>query len=35
MSDSEYDLGEWRIQQRGRINQASRALFDSMLLLVT
>jgi hypothetical protein len=34
MLDSEYNLGEWWIQQRGRINQASRALFDLMLLLV-
>jgi hypothetical protein len=34
MPDSENDLGEWWIQQRGRIDQASRALFDLMLLLV-
>jgi hypothetical protein len=33
MPDGEYDLGGWWIQQRGRIDQESRALFDLMLLL--
>ncbi|XP_066374650.1 uncharacterized protein [Miscanthus floridulus] len=28
------DLGEWWIQQRGRIDQASKPLFDSLLLLI-
>ena len=27
-------LGEWWIQQRGRIDQASKPLFDSLLLLI-
>jgi hypothetical protein len=29
------DLGEWWIQQRGYIDQASKSLFDFLLLLIT
>jgi len=34
MPSSDDDLGEWWLHQRRRFDQASRPLFDSLLLLV-
>ena len=34
LPDDLQELGEWWIQQRGRIDLASSPLFDSLLLLV-
>jgi hypothetical protein len=35
MSSSDHDLGVWWIDQRKRIDKASRPLFDSLLLLIS